>query len=600
MTESSHELVPTSLAIAAMRDSGYRNTAYAIAELIDNAIQARARSVELLCYERQQYVQHRTRRNIHKIAVLDNGTGMSSDVLSAALQFGNGQYLADRSGIGRFGMGLPSSSISQCRRVEVWTWQNGPESAIYSFIDLSLVEAEQQSTVPTPVPSEIPDEWLSIGDSFDATGTLIVWSELDRCPWKTGNTIIRNSEFLVGRMYRRFIETGRTSIRLVSFTNDPVIDISQDKFAEVNDPLYLMVPSSTPDPYGEEAMFRPDGDAWEIDTQISYRNQVFPVRARFAIAKEEARNKRNAGNTKYGRHAKRNVGISLVRAERELELDISLVIQHDTRERWWGVEVEFPPALDEIFGVTNNKQAALHFTEVGLMLDDILSEADSIPQLKEMMAEDEDPRGPLVEIMHLIQKRLSSLRSMIKVQTKGSDTPKRYDDDSPEAHGTDATRTRQAEGHRGASDADEALPADERELILVQELVDTGLSEEQASELAAHTVKQDLKFAFTDADLEGRIFFSVKSVAGEILIKLNINHPAYRHLVEVLEDDPDRDLEKEELLDRLTRANRGLRLLLMAWARFEDEAYPDSKKRDIQDLRHDWGIVAADFLRNDE
>ena len=71
-----HDLVPTSLAIMAMRDNGYRNTSYAIAELIDNAVQAGASSVELLCCERQFFVQQRTRRNVHQVAVLDDGQGM--------------------------------------------------------------------------------------------------------------------------------------------------------------------------------------------------------------------------------------------------------------------------------------------------------------------------------------------------------------------------------------------------------------------------------------------------------------------------------------------------------------------------------------------
>lgn len=46
---ASYDLVPTHLAVQAMRDNGYRNTAYAIAELIDNSIQAGATRVELLC-----------------------------------------------------------------------------------------------------------------------------------------------------------------------------------------------------------------------------------------------------------------------------------------------------------------------------------------------------------------------------------------------------------------------------------------------------------------------------------------------------------------------------------------------------------------------
>ncbi len=124
------EIIPPELAVRAMRDSGYRNTAYALAELIDNSIQAKAINVDVICTEKYELVNERESRRISAIGVMDNGEGMLPEVLRLALQFGNGTHLKDRSGIGRFGMGLPNSSISQCRRVEVWTWQSGPDNAM--------------------------------------------------------------------------------------------------------------------------------------------------------------------------------------------------------------------------------------------------------------------------------------------------------------------------------------------------------------------------------------------------------------------------------------------------------------------------------------
>ena len=126
---------PLRLAISAMRDSGYKNTAYALAELIDNAAQAGAGMIEVLCLERRAVVKERERSRLHKIAVLDNGSGMDAATLRMALQFGNGTRLDDRSGIGRFGMGLPNASISQAARVDVWTWQNGPSNALWTYLD---------------------------------------------------------------------------------------------------------------------------------------------------------------------------------------------------------------------------------------------------------------------------------------------------------------------------------------------------------------------------------------------------------------------------------------------------------------------------------
>ena len=49
MATNPHDIVPAHLAVQAMRDNGYKNAAYAIVKLIDNAIQAGASEVELLC-----------------------------------------------------------------------------------------------------------------------------------------------------------------------------------------------------------------------------------------------------------------------------------------------------------------------------------------------------------------------------------------------------------------------------------------------------------------------------------------------------------------------------------------------------------------------
>ena len=594
-----YDLVPPALAITAMRDNGYRNTAYAIAELIDNAIQAQASDIELLCCERETLVNKRNRRNIHQVAVLDNGLGMDREVLGRALQFGNGAYLDDRSGIGRFGMGLPSSSISQSRKVEVWTWQDGPMSALYSYIDLDRVESGDQTSVPEPESKSIPEMWLRTGRSFEMTGTLVVWSKLDRVIWKTAKAIIDNSDHLVGRIYRQFIHDRRVRIRMASFVEDRPNQLGEDRSARVNDPIYLKVPSSTPSPYDQEAMFRRDGDNWEVLTEVEYAGKAHLVITRFTVAKEEARNRPQAGGTTYGNHAKRNVGISLVRADRELDLDISLVNQYDPRERWWGVEVEFPPSLDEVFGVTNNKQMATHFTEIASNLEEITKDANSMAEFRERMREEDNPQGPLIDIIDNIRTRLRGTRDIIRTQTKGTRSERRHDINSPESQGTDVTRRRQQAGHKGASDRDEGLPTEERQAALARDLEETGLSQEQALELSARTISQGFKYTFARTTLEGRNFFTVTAVAGELVIKLNMNHPAYIHLVEVLEETDENDeLSQSELLSRLQKASLGLRLLLIAWARFEDEAHPDSRRADIQDLRHEWGRYAAQFLED--
>ena len=66
MATNPHDIVPAHLAVQAMRDNGYKNAAYAIAELMDNSIQAGATQVELLCGEKKQQVGSRMRSRLAK------------------------------------------------------------------------------------------------------------------------------------------------------------------------------------------------------------------------------------------------------------------------------------------------------------------------------------------------------------------------------------------------------------------------------------------------------------------------------------------------------------------------------------------------------
>lgn len=596
------DLVPAALAVKAMRDNGYQNTAYAIAELIDNSLQAGASSVELLCKESRNLVAQREHWGIDELAVLDNGSGMDSETLRKALQFGNGTRLDDRSGIGRFGMGLPSASISQCKRVDVWSWTHGTHSASHTSIDLDDVESGAMTEVPEPTNVDLPQHWVEAASDIGETGTLVVWSNLDRCMWKRGITIIDRSEFVIGRMYREYIVSGKARIRMVAFA-DPKSPRTE-RLAVANDPGYLMSPTSTPSPYHDVAMFEQDGDRWEERCLVELEGERHEVVIRFSLASSAARamaDGKDAGLSGHGKHAARNVGVSLMRAERELTLDQSLVVAYDPRERWWGVEVDFPPALDEVFGVTNNKQTARNFTTVALNFDDLLIEDGQTEQeTRKRMEEEGDPAAPLVEIVGIIRRRLRDVRGRIRVQRANTRSSRktRYDSGSAEVLATTLTKERQQEGRSGSSDEGEMLDTETRVKELTAELVEEeGLGADEAREIAKDAIENS-KYLFTTWTGEGSSFFSVKQRAGEILIRMNKDHPAYENLIEVLEEVPDDPTDIADLSERLARARRGLKLLLMAWARYEDETQIAADRRRLQDVRNDWGTVALKFLEN--
>ncbi|MHB8804601.1 MAG: ATP-binding protein [Coriobacteriia bacterium] len=584
-----------------MRDNGYKNAAYALAELIDNSIQAGASSVEVLCAEEQIPIAQRVRRHVTHLAVLDNGSGMDARVLRMALQFGNGTHLEDRVGIGRFGMGLPSASISQCRRVDVWTWQDGADSAVHAYISVDEIASGKMREVPDPTPAKLPELWRQSGKTIGRSGTLVVWSKIDRCQWRTATAIFRNSEFLIGRMYRRFLSDGHVAIRFAAFMEDSPTSITSDQLAVLNDPCYLMTPSSCPSPYDSEPMFLPWGEEPEQVISVPWQDEMHDVVIRFSYAKEAARKGyATAGSTPHGRHAGNNVGVSIMRAGRELELSQAWTNTYDPRERWWGVEVEFPPALDEVFGVSNNKQSARHFTEIAEKgIDALMSEGESATEAKDRLLEDGDPSAYLIEVSESVRRFLGPIRKLIETQTKGSRTagPRRYDV-TAEQHATKVTEDRKEHGYYGQSDVDEQKSAEERIDAIQGELQEElGLAPEDALTIAQDAIVGDFatKYKFVHAPVDGPAFFTVRPTGGVIMIRLNIEHPAYQYLIEILEDGSE-DEDADALRRRLDNALDGLKLLLAAWARYEDEQPNPQLRERAQEVRSDWGRLARRFL----
>ena len=593
------QIIPSRLAIKSMRDSGYKNTAYALAELIDNAQQAGATVIELLCLQKRERIRQRERARLSKIAVLDNGFGMNYDVLRIALQFGNGSHLEDRSGIGRFGMGLPNASISQAGRVEVWSWQNGSDNALYTYLDVSEIESGEMQFVPDPTHRLVPDEWRTISDHFSNSGTLVVWSKLEshRLTWKSARATLMNTERLAGRIYRRFIADGTIQIRL--FAKDEEGDVVYDEEAAFDDPLYLDPTPLVPAPFDQEAMF----DHVFDDTQpIDFNDGTHEVHVRYSVAKAktvELAGTRNRGQMPYGEHARRNMGVSVVRAGRELTLDQGWCIGYDPRERWWGAEVEFPPALDEVFGVTNNKQAATHFAELATMDWEQLREGEEeFRDVVERLKDEGDPRGYLLPLQDSIKRNLAQLRDTIGSQGKGQRSSRRDRHDKPDEP------TRKADEQWKKRSKARPIPGEERPRTdedydeIERDVLDKGYAPNEVAALLELVRDADLQVVFLEADFPNPYqLFNVEIKGNLTEITFNRKHPAFSDIfgtVNTVDEDVS-NLQLEDVLERLARAVNASKILFAAWARYEREAGVDNARR-LERIRYAWGQIAANFL----
>ena len=600
------DLFDVGMTLRAFRDSRYQSTAFAVAELIDNSVDADATFVDVLLVEREEMANERSVSRLSEIAVADNGIGMSGSTLVTALRFGGRGSDSRTHGIrGKYGVGLPTSSLSQCRQVDVWTWQDGIGNAVHCYLKVDEIESGR-GEVPPYDSLPVPPEWVRVMNesvSASVSGTLVVWSSLDQVNEKRAETVIRHMEQEVGRIYRHFMADGSVDIQMSRFDANMDIAITSRE-VRTNDPMYLMSSSATPneegDPWSETPMFAERTDSPRY-YPVRWEDKEYTVTVRYSKAKDDALKLGptgvRAGNLLHGRHAGRNTGISVVREGRELVTLLPMVARHDERNRWWGCEISFDSGLDALFGVDHNKQMASHLEGIveGFANTDRLSfqESDDV--------EDESPWKPLWEIVRDVRDITSQMRREIEATLKKIRPAIVIDGDGPETPlevsvsvATTGSRKVEEEGELAPTSTSEgANQLDDESKIAVHtnELIDSGIDAETAAKLAKVMVERGDRYAFVSDTVPGSHMFSVKSREGVIYVTLNIDHPAY----EVLRELEESLLEMEDQSE-LSNACVALRLLLLSWASAEDQYHDRDQRRRVQDVAGVWGRYAATFF----
>nr|WP_076778608.1 ATP-binding protein [Lachnoclostridium phocaeense] len=373
----------------ALRNTGYKNIECAMAEIIDNSIQANADNVLVVVSE--DYNPNTGHNNISEIGFLDDGDGMDLTELSKCLGIGYSTR-SDRKGMGRFGVGLPQASLYACPFVEVYSWQGGYKNCKKVFLDIDKVKTGEQKEIEDPEPAEIPEKYrvylnykivngLETNNfNFLEHGTFVLWKRCDRVVPKTVKFLFNKLDFAFGQKFRYFINQDECRIRLMHHENQ---NFSYNVMP--NDPLMLMTPNyvlGNPDKPGQidprnnrgctESVFEPYGNDEYPDGVVpfpieyidpqTYEKKRSEVEIRFSKVKDIFYDKTaiagNPGQTALGKHVKKLEGISIVRANREIDFGQFDFYENvnQPEHRWWGCEIRFAPELDEAFGVANNKQ----------------------------------------------------------------------------------------------------------------------------------------------------------------------------------------------------------------------------------------------------
>lgn len=550
----------------ALRNTGYKNIESAVAEIIDNSVEANAKDIFVILREG---IAKSGRKVVTEIGFLDNGDGMDEKILGNCLGIGASTRKARR-GMGRFGVGLPQASLYACPNVEVYSWQDGVENAKRVYLDINKVKEGEQKEIEDPIKTTIPEPYNSyvkyqtLFETYDFTksGTLVIWKQCDRINPKTRGPLTERLEFSLGQKFRYFIHDGVSKVKIICDENpEAAVDIAP------NDPLFLMEDNCVLcDPAEPKKVFKPGQNknaespfelytakgtgTGEVNVPIKYYNkngeiETGSVMLRFSIVKDKFYDETafpkgsTPGNYALGKHAAKMEGISVVRARREIDFrrfDFYNVI-NEPQHRWWGCEIVFDPVLDEVFGVANNKQYV---------------------ELKKVDAEDLDPEERDIRPIwdQLAETIIPTIKAMYAQNEETRSNTRTFD--NTQSPSTDIINT--VENDPATSDYDDS--SEETETPSAEEVAETGKEElkelgyeDPTDEQAARFINNSVNFVYADKG-ERSPAFDYKPVLTTTVITINTSHKFYTSFLSKIYTNPEVQTTFELFLASLIQSVR--------------------------------------------
>lgn len=330
--------------IESTRAIGYSLEA-AVADIIDNSIAARATMVNIYFFPIDGAY----------VSILDNGVGMNDAELDLAMQYGSKNPIEtrDSNDLGRFGLGLKTASLSQCRSLTVVTKQADTVIGRRWDIDHVIAEGDWSLLIlDTDEIAEVPeiDKLMAL-----PSGTIVVWQDLDRL--KAGEL---NFEMALGRK----IDSVRSHLSLVFhryLSGEP--GITKLKISINGDDV---LPT---DPYIKNKSTRPmDDEVLIIHGEIiTVRPYILPHRSRMTAEEIKLLGGEDGLRKQQGFYIYRNKRLlkwgTWFRMMRQGELSKLARIQ-----------VDIPNSLDNLWTLDIKKSSALPPAEVRKNLEVIIAQ----------------------------------------------------------------------------------------------------------------------------------------------------------------------------------------------------------------------------------
>ena len=316
-----------------MRSMGYTFES-AVADVIDNSISAAATEIQLYFPVEASKLY---------VAICDNGFGMDYDELLEAMKYGS----VPRDGVrkvddlGRFGLGLKSASLSQCRKLTVASKKNGNVSA---FIwDIDVVNEEKDWYI-----IECNEENINNIPAIDylyrlESGTVVVWENFDVLE-KTSGTVYTALTKLIDRtaehlqlIFHRFLNRA-----------EPItIKVNQRKLVGYDPFLEIY---TNPRTSQRRKISVPVFDSQGVERIVSVQPVVLP----YVKDLTDEQKKMSGGIENY----RTKQGFYIYRSERLIIWGTWFNRHHDELTKYARIKVDIPNTLDDIWSIDIKKQSA--------------------------------------------------------------------------------------------------------------------------------------------------------------------------------------------------------------------------------------------------
>jgi hypothetical protein len=342
-------LFDAELAVKSMRSAGYRTEAHAAADIIDNSIESGATQIHL--------VTNQTNGQTSDIAFIDDGSGILASFLPWAVSWGASAQHGDegkRNTFGRFGFGLPTASVNRGTKFQVISRTTDD----FHMVTVDIVNLPRGTDglpiQPQIEPGKLPKwviEYLSDKDTsfrggLKAAKTVVVWSGLDRLS-------TRSLPELESLMLRHFGVTYAGWLNQVAIAVNGTAVVPIDVLFTSRNALYFDVKGTRADDHGSQIVpVKTPGGVFEMTVRIA------------ALGADAQTVKLDTGKKGQPPKIREKIrkeynGFFMTRHGRFIELwkpnDIE-GINWNNYMRQVAVHIDFPPELDEVFGITPDKQ----------------------------------------------------------------------------------------------------------------------------------------------------------------------------------------------------------------------------------------------------